>query len=95
MPSSPADGQCYLTVRCGENDSLVKYCATNSNQTIVSWRSFIIRRNSPIEKVNGVIREYKSGDGKYPWITGNLFGGFVNEKDRNKKIDLNMNFTVY
>lgn len=95
LPSSPSSGQCYLTVKCANNDSVVKYCATNCSQTFVSWRSFLIRRNSPIEKKYGVIREYKSGDGKYPGITGHLVGGFVNENDKSKKINLDMEFTVY
>lgn len=60
-----------------------------------SWDYFMVRRAQRLVKKYGYTREYLNMSGDYAGIEGQLLGTLYSQRDRNKKMNLNLKFTIF
>lgn len=85
---------CYVIVRDVKTDSVERYF-TYLNWLYAHWQFFMVRRAQRIVKKYGYTREYLNLPGDYAGIEGYLIGTLFNQRDRNKKLNININYTIF
>lgn len=86
---------CYVIVRNVKTDSVERFYNTKSINTSANWKFYMVRKVQKTEKKYGNTREYLNLTGDYPGIEGMLYGTLVSQRDRNKKMNLNLKFTIF
>lgn len=85
---------CYVIVRNVKTDSVERYFNVKY-MMYARWNYFMVRRAQRLVKKYGYTREYLNMSGDYAGIEGQLLGTLYSQRDRNKELKINLNFTVF